>query len=241
MAVTFAPSRTSERVLTNMRVLLVEDELRLARLVHRALTEEGYAVDLADTGQQALTAIDQITYDVIVLDVMLPDSDGLSVCRQARSRSITAPILLLTARDTIQDRVTGLDAGADDYLTKPFALAELAARLRALTRRPRESLAVVLRAGELEIDPASREVRMAGEPVILANKEFRILEYLMRNPNRVLTRTMIADHVWDYDFLNVTNVIDVHIRSLRRKIGDPYPGTIIQTVRGIGYKLFVPR
>ena len=224
-----------------MRVLLVEDELRLARLVHRALTEEGYAVDMADTGQRALTAIEQVTYDVIVLDVMLPDTDGLSVCRRARARHVAAPILLLTARDTIEDRVTGLDAGADDYLTKPFALAELAARLRALTRRPRQSLAVVLRAGDLEIDPASREVRMADEPVVLANKEFRILEYLMRNPNRVLTRTMIADHVWDYDFLNVTNVIDVHIRSLRRKIGDPYPGTIIQTVRGIGYKLVVPR
>lgn len=219
-----------------MRILVVEDEPRLATLLRRSLTEEGHAPDLAPTGEEALDWIDAAPFDAIVLDVMLPGIDGLEVARRLRQRRIQTPILLLTARDTIDDRVAGLDAGADDYLVKPFAYAELAARLRALGRRPHAALDPVLTAGELRLDPATRSVRLGDRALDLTNKEFRILEYLMRNPDRVLTRTMIAEHVWDYDFLSVTNVIDVHIRSLRHKIDDPYPGTLIQTVRGAGYR-----
>jgi two-component system, OmpR family, response regulator len=221
-----------------MRILVVEDEARLASLLRRGLTEEGHAIDLAADGEEALAWIGAFpgSYDAIVLDIMLPGVDGLEVCRRLRRGRIQAPILLLTARDTVADRVEGLDAGADDYLVKPFAFAELAARLRALSRRPPETHDTVLAAGELRLDPAARRVWRSDEEIDLPNKEFRILEYLMRHPGRVLTRTMIAEHVWDYDFPNVTNVIDVHIRQLRRKLGDPYPGTLIQTVRGAGYR-----
>ncbi|MBA3413853.1 MAG: response regulator transcription factor, partial [Chloroflexia bacterium] len=158
-------------------------------------------------------------------------------CRRLRLQGVRTPILLLTARDAVADRVTGLDAGADDYLDKPFAFAELAARLRALSRRPAETIETVLRAGNVALDPAARRVWRGEDEVVLPNKEFRILEYLMCHPGRVLTRTMIAERVWDYDFPNATNVIDVHVRQLRRKLGDPYPGVLIQTVRGAGYRL----
>ena len=220
-----------------MRILVVEDETRLATLLRRALAEEGHGVDLAESGEEALDWVDIGAYDAIVLDIMLPGIDGLEVCRRLRRRRVQAPILLLTARDTVPDRVAGLDAGADDYLVKPFAFAELAARLRALARRPADAHHPVLGVGELRLDPATRRVWRGEDEVELPNKEFRILEYLMRNPNRVLTRAMIADHVWDYDFPNVTNVIDVHVRQLRRKLNDPYPGGAIETVRGAGYRL----
>lgn len=220
-----------------MRVLVVEDELRLASLLRRSLTEEGHALDVAPTGEEALDWVDAATFDAIILDVMLPGIGGLEVARRLRRRRVQTPILLLTARDAVEDRVAGLDAGADDYLVKPFAYAELSARLRALGRRPSAALDPVLTIGALRLDPATRDVRLAGAPLELTNKEFRILEYLMQHPDRVLTRTMIAEHVWDYDFPNVTNVIDVHIRALRRKLDDPYPGTLIQTVRGAGYRL----
>ena len=222
-----------------MRILVVEDEERLARLIRRGLVEEGHAVDLAASGEEALDWSEVGEFDAIVLDVMLPGIDGFEACRRLRRRRVRAPILLLTARDAVADRVTGLDAGADDYLVKPFAFAELAARLRALARRPPEALAAVLQVGELRLDPAGRRVWRAEREIALPNKEFRILEYLMRHPGRVLTRTMIAEHVWDYDFPNVTNVIDVHIRQLRRHLDDPYPGDLIQTVRGAGYR-FAP-
>ena len=220
-----------------MRILVVEDESRLATLLRRGLVEEGHAVDLAASGEEALDWVEAGDHDVVVLDVMLPGLDGLEVCRRLRRERVRIPILLLTARDAVADRVAGLDAGADDYLVKPFAFAELAARLRALTRRPAEALDPVLRAGELRLDAAARRLWRGDAEVRLPNKEFRILEHLMRHPNRVLTRSMIAEHVWDYDFPNVTNVIDVHIRQLRRKLDDPYPGRLIQTVRGAGYRL----
>lgn len=220
-----------------MRVLVVDDETRLAGLVRRGLADEGYAVDVAVSGEDALDLAAAGVYDAIVLDVMLPGLDGLEVCRRLRRRRDTTPILLLTARDAVDDRVSGLDAGADDYLIKPFALKELLARLRAITRRPAEAHDPVLRAGAIRLDPATRRVWRDDAEVELSNKEFRILEYLMRNRHLVLTRTMIADRVWDYDFPSVTNVIDVHIRSLRRKLGDPYPGGVIETVRGVGYRL----
>lgn len=220
-----------------MRMLVVEDEPRIASLLKRGLTQEGHAVDVATDGETAFGLCTTSTYDAIVLDVILPGISGLVVCSRLRQRGITTPILLLTARDSIADRVTGLDAGADDYLVKPFAFAELNARLRALVRRPRVALSPVLRHGTLSLDPSTRLVTRDGVNIALSKKEFRILEYLMRQPEMVHTRAMIADHVWDYDFPNVTNVIDVHIRQLRRKLDDPYPGTIIQTVRGVGYRL----
>ena len=220
-----------------MRILVVEDEARLITLLRRSLTEEGHAVDIAATGEEALEWLEAAQYDAIVLDIMLPGVDGLEVCRIVRRRRIQTPILLLTARDAVPDRVAGLDAGADDYLVKPFAFAELSARLRALVRRAPETAPVRLQLADLALDPATRQVWRGEREVELSNKEFRILEYLMRNPNQVLTRTMIADNVWDYDFPNVTNVIDVHVRWLRHKLDDPYPGELLQTVRGSGYRL----
>lgn len=223
-----------------MKVLIVEDEMKLAVLLRRGLSEDGYAVDLAATGEEALDWLDAAVYDVMILDVMLPGIDGYEVCRALRRRRIQTPVLMLTARDAVPDRVAGLDAGADDYLVKPFAFSELTARLRALTRRPAELFETELRAGPIRLDPATRRVWRGETEIALPNKEFRILEYLMRNPARVLTRTMIADHIWDYDFPNVTNVIDVHIRSLRQRLADPFPGELIQTVRGVGYRLAFP-
>jgi len=220
-----------------MRILVVEDETRLAGLLKRGLSEEGHAVDLAESGEDALAWIDTADYGAIVLDVMLPGINGFDVCRAIRHQRRRTPVLLLTAKDAVADRVTGLDAGADDYLVKPFAFAELSARLRALSRRPAELLDPVLTAGEIRLDPATRRVWRGDEEIALGNKQFRILEYLVRNPNRVVTRAMIADHVWDYDFPTVTNVIDVHIRAIRKELGDAYPGEIIQTVRGVGYRL----
>jgi two-component system OmpR family response regulator len=220
-----------------VRILVVEDEARLATLLRRGLVEEGYAVDIAANGEEALAWVDISTYDAIVLDIMLPGIDGLEVCRRLRRQRKQTPILLLTARDAVADRVAGLDAGGDDYLVKPFAFAELAARLRALARRPPQTLDPILAAGEIRLDPASRRVWRGPDEIDLPNKEFRILEYLMRHPGRVLTRTMIAEHVWDYDFPNITNVIDVHIRQLRQRLRDPYPGGRIETVRGAGYRL----
>lgn len=220
-----------------MRVLVVEDEKRLCELIRKSLSDFGHAVDTALTGEDALGWAAITPYDAIVLDVMLPGVDGLEVCRTLRGRSVQAPIVLLTARDSVEDRVQGLDSGADDYLTKPFAVAELLARLRALERRPAQPLDPVLRVNDLELDPRTLRVLRGGDECQLTSKEFRILEYLMRHPNQVLTRTMIAQHVWDYDFPNVTNVIDVHIRALRRKLGDCHDYRRIHTARGVGYRL----
>jgi len=222
-----------------VRILIVEDEARLASLLRRGLVEEGHAVDLAADGEEALAWVDVGDYDALVLDILLPGIDGLEVCRRLRRRHVRIPILLLTARDTVADRVTGLDAGADDYLVKPFAFAELTARLRALARRPPDTHDPVLAAGNVRLDPAARRVWRGEAELPLPNKEFRILEYLMRHPNRVLTRPMIAEHVWDYDFPEAANVIDVHVRQLRKKLADPYPGGLIETVRGAGYRLRV--
>jgi two-component system OmpR family response regulator len=223
-----------------MRILVVEDEARLATLLRKGLSEEGHGVDFAGGGQEALDWVAISEYDAIVLDVMLPDIDGFEICQRLRRAGVHTPVLLLTARDAIRDRVAGLDAGADDYLVKPFAFAELAARLRALYRRPAQTVSLVLEGGGLTLDPALRQVWRGTDEILLPNKEFRILEYMMRQPGRVLTRAMIAEHVWDYDFPNLTNVIDVHIRRLRKKLDDPYPGTLIQTVRGAGYRFAPP-
>ena len=224
-----------------MRVLLVEDEERIADFISRGLSEQGYAVDVAPDGEEALQWAHVADFDVIVLDVMLPGRDGIDVCRTLRARGLRTPIVMLTARDAVEDRVRGLDSGADDYLVKPFAFAELLARLRAVLRREPTPLGNVLQAGDLIFDTGTLEVSRHGEGIELTAKECRLLEYLMRHPNQVLTRTMIAEHVWNYEFDNATNVIDVHIRNLRRKIDDPFPTKLIQTVRGAGYRVASPR
>lgn len=220
-----------------VRILIVEDEARLAGMIHQHLSSEGHPCTVVGSGEDALAHLAITEFDAIILDLMLPGLSGLEVCQIVRTRQIQTPILILTARDGVADRVAGLDAGADDYLVKPFAFAELSARLRALSRRPPESLDPVLTTGDLRLDPATRQVWRAGREFTLTNKEFRILEYLMRHPNRVVTRAMIAEHVWDYDLPSSANIIDVHIRSLRRKLEDDYEVKHIQTVRGAGYRI----
>jgi len=223
-----------------MRILVVEDEHRLAAVLKQGLLEQGYAVDVAHDGEVGLGLAELEPYDLLVLDVMLPGLDGLALCRRLRAKGRHMPVLLLTARDAVDDRVTGLDSGADDYLTKPFAFRELLARVRALLRREGRSRDPLLRAGDLTLDPATREVRRGGRTVELTSKEYAILEYLLHHPNRVLTRTQIAEHVWDYDFVAMSNVIDVYIRSLRRKLDDNDESRLLHTVRGAGYQLRPP-
>lgn len=223
-----------------MRVLLVEDEPTIADFIRRGLSEEGYAVDVAPDGEEALAWPSVAEFDLLIIDVLLPVKDGIQVCRTLRERGLRAPILMLTAKDAIEDRVRGLDSGADDYLVKPFAFAELLARLRALARRPAALHGTRLQLGSLILDTATREVHRAGQPIALTTKEYAILEYLMRHPNQVLTRTMIAEHVWNYDFEHASNVIDVHIRNLRRKLDAQFTTKLIQTVRGVGYRIVAP-
>ncbi len=220
-----------------MHVLLVEDEHKIADFISRGLVEEGYAVDVAFAGDEALEWARTVEFDLIVLDVLLPVLDGISVCRTLRAEGIKTPVLMLTARDAVEDRVLGLDSGADDYLVKPFAFAELLARMRALSRREPQLLGSTLKTDDLILDTLRRKVSRAGEAIELTAKEYALLEYFMRHPGRVLTREMIAEHVWSYDFDNVTNLIDVHVRNLRRKIDDPFPTKLVQTIRGSGYCL----
>ena len=220
-----------------MRILLVEDDRKVASFIRKGLTEEGYAVDVAHEGETGLAmGLDRL-HDVIVLDVMLPLKPGFQVLRELRQARVTTPVLLLTARDAVEDKVQGLDAGADDYLTKPFAFAELLARVRALLRRGKGAQAPVLQAADLILDPAARTVKRGGEAIPLTNREFALLEYLLRNPGRVLTRTMISEHVWDYSFDAGTNVIDVYVNYLRKKIDAGREVKLIHTVRGVGYVL----
>lgn len=221
-----------------MRVLIVEDERKISAYVKRGLEESGYAVDAAYTGQEALDWAVSAPYDVIVLDIMLPEMDGLAVCRELRRQKNRTPVLMLTARDSIDDRVAGLDAGADDYLVKPFAIKELLARLRALSRRAGDlPKSPIMEFSDLTLDTSTRQVKRNGHTIELATKEYAVLECLMREPERVLTRTMIAEHVWNYDTINQSNVVDVYIRNLRRKIDDPFDIKLIHTIRGAGYRL----
>lgn len=220
-----------------MRLLLVEDEQKVSGFIKKGLEEEGYAVDLAPDGDTGLQmGLDEV-HDLIILDINLPGRDGLSVLRELRRKKVVTPVLLLTIRAAIEDRVIGLDTGADDYLTKPFAFQELLARIRALLRRQTEAGSPLLKAGELTLDPARRLVFRGKETIDLTTKEFALLEYFMRNPDRVLTRTMIGEHVWDYDFDPMTNVIDVYVNHLRKKLEHDRPSKLIQTVRGVGYVL----
>ena len=221
-----------------MRVLIVEDERKISAYVKRGLEEQGYAVDAAYTGLEALDFADAASYDLILLDILLPEMDGLSVCRELRLRGKRTPVLMLTARDAIDDRVAGLDAGADDYLVKPFALKELFARLRALTRRSGDTAKTsTLQLANLTLDTLTRRVKRGNKIIELAAKEYAVLECLLREPERVLTRTQIAEHVWNYDVYNQSNIVDVYIRNLRRKVDDGFEVKLIHTVRGAGYRL----
>jgi heavy metal response regulator len=222
-----------------MRLLVVEDEKKVAGFIKKGLEEEGYAVDRASDGETGLMMGLDGVHDLIILDVNLPKMDGLGVLQELRNSKVTTPVLLLTVRAAIEDKVLGLDAGADDYLTKPFAFQELLARVRALLRRKAEAEPPLLQVADLTLDPARRLVSRGEEKIELTAKEFALLDYFMRNPGRVLTRTMIAEHVWDYDFDPMTNVIDVYVNYLRNKIDAGREQKLIQTVRGVGYVLQV--
>ncbi len=223
-----------------MRVLIVEDEPKMLGFLKQGLEEQRYVVDSALNGDDGLHWALNFPYDLIILDVMLPGLDGLEVCQQIRNRRILTPILMLTARDTIDDRVTGLDRGADDYLVKPFAFRELLARMRALLRRDTQHGSSVLQIGDLTLDTVSHSARRGEKQIELTTKEYELLEFLMMHPNQVLSRTVIAEHLWNYDFSPESNVVDVYIRYLRRKLDDGYEEKVIRTIRGTGYQLVHP-
>jgi two-component system OmpR family response regulator len=220
-----------------MNVLVVEDEVKMAALIRRGLKEEGLTVDLAGSGEEALTMARASAYDAIVLDVVLPGIDGFEACRRLRGAGVWAPVLMLTARGALEDRIAGLDGGADDYLTKPFSFAELLARLRALVRRGQAERPAIIEVGELRLDPAARQVWRGEAEIDLSAKEFVLLETFMRSPGHVLTRAHLLDQAWEYDFEHRSNVIEVYVRYLRRKIDAPFGVTSIETVRGAGYRL----
>jgi two-component system OmpR family response regulator len=220
-----------------MRVLLVEDEPKLAALLRRGLGREGLATDVAGDGEEALWRAEATDYDAIVLDVMLPGIDGFEVCERLRHAGVDSPILMLTARDAVRDRIAGLDRGADDYLTKPFSFAELLARLRALFRRGRSGRPAELRVGELRLDPAAKRVWRGDTEIPLSAKELAVLETFMRRPGEVLSRFELLEHAWDYEYENRSNVVDSYVRLLRRKIDKPFGTDSIETVRGSGYRL----
>lgn len=220
-----------------MRILLIEDELRIANFIERGLKEEHYAVDVADNGEKALYCADVNPYDLIILDIMLPDMNGFAICRELRGKGIETPILILTAKDSLQDKVQGLDMGADDYLTKPFAFEELLARVRALLRRARSEKQTLLTVADLELDQVTHRVKRAGKDIPLTAKEYSLLEYLMLHARQVVTRTMISEHVWNEDFDSFTNITDVYINYLRNKIDKGFDKQLIHTIRGVGYML----
>ncbi len=222
-----------------MRILVVEDEKRIADFVGRGLESSGYTVDVAESGAAALERLHAADCDLVVLDLMLPDMDGISILEKLRARKSSPPVLILSARSTLDDRVRGLELGADDYLVKPFAFMELLARVRALLRRG-QAMPERLQVGDLSLDCLRRKVNRAGENIDLAPKEFSILEFLMRNKGRPMSRTMIVEHVWEMDYDGLTNIVDVYIRHLRSKIDDPWPAKLIQTVRGVGYMIGAP-
>jgi DNA-binding response OmpR family regulator len=224
-----------------MRILLVEDNRRLSHSLKMSLVDDGYAVDAAYDGIEGQELAEMTPYDLIILDILLPGRDGYQVCRELRRQKIRTPILMLTAKDAIEDRVEGLDSGADDYLVKPFALEELRARMRALLRRDSADKSGTLEFADLVMDPASHMVTRAGVPIELTAKEFALLEYMLRHPNWLITREMAESHVWSYDYDGASNVVDVYIRRIRRKVDDPFPTALIETIRGVGYKLQKPK
>lgn len=220
-----------------MRILLVEDEIKVASFIERGLKEEDYAVDTANDGRQAMCLLDVNPYDLIILDIMIPHKDGIAVCRELRQNGINTPLLMLTAKSSVKDKVLGLNAGADDYLAKPFAFEELLARVSALLRRNMSEKTSVLKVGDLELDRLKHKVARAGKEIELTGKEFALLEYLLLNATHVVTRTMISEHVWNEDYDSFSNVIDVYMNFLRSKIDKGHPKPLIHTVHGKGYVL----
>lgn len=222
-----------------MRILVVEDEHTIANAIKKGLEQEKYAVDVTYTGNDGYDLASTEEYDAIILDLMLPGMDGLTFCRNLRAKNIHSPILILTARGQIRDKVTGLDAGADDYLTKPFSFEELLARVRALSRRPKTAISSILTVGDLHMDTGLFAVNRGGTPVSLSSKEFSLLEYLMRHPNQILTKDQIIAHVWDYDANILPNTVEVYMRNLRNKIDHPFANKkpLLHTLRGFGYKI----
>lgn len=220
-----------------MKVLVVEDEERVAQFIQKGLKEEGHAVDVSYDGEDGGFLAEVNDYDLIILDLMLPKKNGLQVCKEIRERGVITPVLMLTARDSVEDKVRGLDAGADDYLAKPFAFEELLARVRALLRRQSETKTPTLKVADLELDPMSRQVTRSGKRIRLTTKEYALLEYLMRNPRKVLSRTLIGEHVWDMNFDPESNVIDVYVSHLRAKVDKGFDVALIHTLRGQGYIL----
>jgi DNA-binding response OmpR family regulator len=223
-----------------MRILLVEDDADLAQFIRKGLKEEQYAVDVATDGEEGLELALQNVYDLLILDIGLPKLDGLALCRRIRDKGNVTPVLLLTARNTVEDKVSGFDTGADQFLPKPFAFVELLAQIRALLRRGSAQQIVQLQVADLRLDPASHRVWRAGKEIALTNKEYALLEFLLRNKNRVLTRTAIIEHVWDISYDPMTNIVDAHIRALRAKIDRDFSPPLIATVRGAGYMLEEP-
>lgn len=222
-----------------MRILVVDDDRRLCSVIKRGLLEETYAVDVAYDGEEGEYMGEVNPYDLIILDIMMPKKDGIEMCKELRSKRINTPILMLTAKDAVEDRVRGLDAGADDYMVKPFSFNELLARVRALLRREAVTKSPEIKLGDLVLNTLTREVRRGDRTIELTTKEYVILEYFMRHPNVVVTRTMLEEHAWDYDFDSMSNLIDVYIRRLRRKLDDNENESVLQTVRGAGYRLKV--
>jgi DNA-binding response OmpR family regulator len=220
-----------------VRLLVVEDDKRLADVMRRGLKQEGYTVEICVNGDDAILQASLNDYDALVLDIMLPGKDGLTVCRELRAKSVSTPVLMLTARDSLDDIVKGLEAGADDYLKKPFAFRELRARLQSLIRRASGQASSQLQVGDLVLDLATRELTVSGKAVVLTNREYQVLVFLMHNRGRVLSRTLIEEHVWGYDYEGYSNTVDVHITRLRQKLDRPGKPSIIQTVRGAGYRL----
>jgi len=220
-----------------MRILVVEDEKKLASFIRRGLKENKYAVDLAENGDKGLFMAEVNPYDLIILDIMLPGRDGISICRELRKKNNNVPILMLTARDDVKDKITGLDSGADDYLTKPFAFGELLARVRALMRRKTNTKTTKLKVADLELDQLTHKASRAGKNIELTSTEYALLEYLMLNANQVVTRTMISEHVWNDDFDSFSNVINVYVNYLRKKIDSDFKKKLIHSIRGTGYIL----
>ncbi|MFH1427994.1 MAG: response regulator transcription factor [Patescibacteria group bacterium] len=220
-----------------MTILVVEDQVKITRFIKKGLEMEHYTVDTVYDGKEALEKAEINNYDLIILDIMLPKLDGIGVCKKLRGNKIDTPIIMLTAKDTIQDRIKGLDAGADDYLVKPFAFGELLARIRALLRREKTVKSAKLQIADLILDPATHDVYRAGKEIPLSSKEYRLLDYMMRRPGHVCTRTMIGEHIWGYNFTDDSNVIDVYISYLRSKVDKGFHNKLIHTVRDVGYKL----
>jgi DNA-binding response OmpR family regulator len=223
-----------------VRILLVEDEMKVASFIQKGLEEEQYQVDVAHDGEEGLRRALASEHDLIILDILLPKRDGMSILREVRERRIDTPVLILTAKDSVEDRVAGLNSGCDDYLPKPFAFAELLARSRALLRRKSTDRGVTLAVGDLVLDPVSHRVTRAGKNVELTSREYALLQYFMHHPNQILTRTMIVEQVWGYDFDNFSNVVDVYVNYLRNKIDRNFEPKLLHTVRGIGYVLKQP-